>query len=193
MSRRVLIGFGVDVTDAMAGRCFDKQRQFARLGSWRRGFLFWTSPGECAGEVGVTRLLKPFKKYSTTATWFIPIVRRTQVWKPSEVKYFYNRYFGQCWRFGECYTNSTVTLMRSIGAVAKSLGRSLTTLHPWESHRFGSGSITGRSPNESPRKKVLHSAMSDSCPSLEWPTAYTITNHSNVASYELVPPPTYVV
>ncbi|KAI0032928.1 glycoside hydrolase/deacetylase [Vararia minispora EC-137] len=62
MSRTVLIGFGVDV-DAVAG--------------WLGSYGGEDSPGDIsrgmyAGEVGVPRLLKLFKKYDITTTWFIP-------------------------------------------------------------------------------------------------------------------------
>ncbi|KAK7696101.1 hypothetical protein QCA50_000744 [Cerrena zonata] len=62
MSRRVLIGFGVDV-DAVAG--------------WLGSYGGEDSPldisrGLYAGEVGVPRLLKLFAKYNIKTTWFIP-------------------------------------------------------------------------------------------------------------------------
>ncbi|PAV17718.1 glycoside hydrolase deacetylase [Pyrrhoderma noxium] len=62
MPREILIGFGVDV-DAIAG--------------WLGSFGGGDSPGDIsrgmyAGEVGVPRLLKLFKKYNITTTWFIP-------------------------------------------------------------------------------------------------------------------------
>ncbi|KAI0074762.1 glycoside hydrolase/deacetylase [Panus rudis PR-1116 ss-1] len=62
MTRRVLIGFGVDV-DAVAG--------------WLGSYGGEDSPldisrGIFAGEVGVPRLLKLFKKYNIKTTWFIP-------------------------------------------------------------------------------------------------------------------------
>ncbi|KDQ57514.1 hypothetical protein JAAARDRAFT_193830 [Jaapia argillacea MUCL 33604] len=62
MSRRVLVGFGVDV-DAVAG--------------WLGSYGGEDSPldisrGMYAGEVGVPRLLKLFDKYQIKATWFIP-------------------------------------------------------------------------------------------------------------------------
>ncbi|KAF8815442.1 carbohydrate esterase family 4 protein [Phlegmacium glaucopus] len=61
-SKRVLIGFGVDV-DAVAG--------------WLGSYGGEDSPldisrGMYAGEVGVPRLLKLFKKYGIKTTWFIP-------------------------------------------------------------------------------------------------------------------------
>ncbi|PPQ74027.1 hypothetical protein CVT24_012623 [Panaeolus cyanescens] len=61
-AKRVLIGFGVDV-DAVAG--------------WLGSYGGEDSPldisrGMYAGEVGVPRLLKLFKKYGITTTWFIP-------------------------------------------------------------------------------------------------------------------------
>ncbi|KLO13105.1 glycoside hydrolase/deacetylase [Schizopora paradoxa] len=62
MPRQVLIGFGVDV-DAVAG--------------WLGSYGGEDSPGDIsrgmyAGEVGVPRLLKLFKKYNMKTTWFIP-------------------------------------------------------------------------------------------------------------------------
>ncbi|KZV86906.1 glycoside hydrolase/deacetylase [Exidia glandulosa HHB12029] len=62
MARQILIGFGVDV-DAVAG--------------WLGSYGGEDSPGDIsrgmyAGEVGVPRLLKLFKKYGLTTTWFIP-------------------------------------------------------------------------------------------------------------------------
>ncbi|EIM85683.1 glycoside hydrolase/deacetylase [Stereum hirsutum FP-91666 SS1] len=62
MPRKILIGFGVDV-DAVAG--------------WLGSYGGEDSPldisrGLFAGEVGVPRLLKLFKKYGITTTWFIP-------------------------------------------------------------------------------------------------------------------------
>ncbi|PAV17716.1 glycoside hydrolase deacetylase [Pyrrhoderma noxium] len=62
MSREILVGFGVDV-DAVAG--------------WLGSYGGEDSPGDIsrgmyAGEVGVPRLLKLFKKYNITTTWFIP-------------------------------------------------------------------------------------------------------------------------
>ncbi|KAG9313243.1 carbohydrate esterase family 4 protein [Chiua virens] len=62
MPRTILLGFGVDV-DAVAG--------------WLGSYGGEDSPldisrGIYAGEVGVPRLLKLFKKYSITTTWFIP-------------------------------------------------------------------------------------------------------------------------
>ncbi|KJA19609.1 hypothetical protein HYPSUDRAFT_89342 [Hypholoma sublateritium FD-334 SS-4] len=61
-AKRVLIGFGVDV-DAVAG--------------WLGSYGGEDSPldisrGMYAGEVGVPRLLKLFKKYGIQTTWFIP-------------------------------------------------------------------------------------------------------------------------
>ncbi|PPQ70243.1 hypothetical protein CVT26_014490 [Gymnopilus dilepis] len=61
-AKRVLIGFGVDV-DAVAG--------------WLGSYGGEDSPldisrGMYAGEVGVPRLLKLFKKYDIKTTWFIP-------------------------------------------------------------------------------------------------------------------------
>ncbi|KAK1227038.1 hypothetical protein PQX77_010000 [Marasmius sp. AFHP31] len=61
-TKRVLIGFGVDV-DAVAG--------------WLGSYGGEDSPldisrGMFAGEVGTPRLLKLFKKYEITTTWFIP-------------------------------------------------------------------------------------------------------------------------
>ncbi|KAF9485572.1 carbohydrate esterase family 4 protein [Pholiota conissans] len=61
-AKRVLIGFGVDV-DAVAG--------------WLGSYGGEDSPldisrGMYAGEVGVPRLLKMFKKYGIKTTWFIP-------------------------------------------------------------------------------------------------------------------------
>ncbi|KAF8184474.1 glycoside hydrolase/deacetylase [Pholiota molesta] len=61
-AKRVLIGFGVDV-DAVAG--------------WLGSYGGEDSPldisrGMYAGEVGVPRLLKLFKKYGIRTTWFIP-------------------------------------------------------------------------------------------------------------------------
>ncbi|TFK34011.1 glycoside hydrolase/deacetylase [Crucibulum laeve] len=61
-AKRVLIGFGVDV-DAVAG--------------WLGSYGGENSPldisrGMYAGEVGVPRLLRLFKKYGITTTWFIP-------------------------------------------------------------------------------------------------------------------------
>ncbi|KAG7097468.1 hypothetical protein E1B28_004811 [Marasmius oreades] len=60
--KRVLVGFGVDV-DAVAG--------------WLGSYGGEDSPldisrGVFAGEVGVPRLLKLFKKYDIKTTWFIP-------------------------------------------------------------------------------------------------------------------------
>ncbi|KAF8555836.1 carbohydrate esterase family 4 protein [Imleria badia] len=62
MPRTILVGFGVDV-DAVAG--------------WLGSYGGEDSPldisrGMYAGEVGVPRLLKLFKKYGITTTWFIP-------------------------------------------------------------------------------------------------------------------------
>lgn len=62
MTRRVLVGFGVDV-DAVAG--------------WLGSYGGEDSPldisrGMYAGEVGVPRLLKLFDKYKIKTTWFIP-------------------------------------------------------------------------------------------------------------------------
>ncbi|KAH9884937.1 glycoside hydrolase/deacetylase [Cubamyces lactineus] len=62
MPRKILIGFGVDV-DAVAG--------------WLGSYGGEDSPldisrGLYAGEVGVPRLLKLFKKYNIKTTWFIP-------------------------------------------------------------------------------------------------------------------------
>jgi len=60
--KRVLIGFGVDV-DAVAGW----------LGSYGgEDSPLDVSRGMYAGEVGVPRLLKLFKKYGIKTTWFIP-------------------------------------------------------------------------------------------------------------------------
>ncbi|KAJ8083344.1 hypothetical protein PM082_009216 [Marasmius tenuissimus] len=61
-TKRALIGFGVDV-DAVAG--------------WLGSYGGEDSPldisrGMFAGEVGTPRLLKLFKKYRITTTWFIP-------------------------------------------------------------------------------------------------------------------------
>ncbi|KIK65102.1 hypothetical protein GYMLUDRAFT_220361 [Collybiopsis luxurians FD-317 M1] len=61
-AKRVLISFGVDV-DAVAG--------------WLGSYGGEDSPGDIsrgmfAGEVGAPRLLKLFKKYNITTTWFIP-------------------------------------------------------------------------------------------------------------------------
>ncbi|KAF5392045.1 hypothetical protein D9757_003183 [Collybiopsis confluens] len=61
-AKRVLISFGVDV-DAVAG--------------WLGSYGGEDSPsdiarGMFAGEVGVPRLLKLFKKYDMKTTWFIP-------------------------------------------------------------------------------------------------------------------------
>ncbi|KAF8141372.1 glycoside hydrolase/deacetylase [Boletus edulis] len=62
MPRTILIGFGVDV-DAVAG--------------WLGSYGGEDSPldisrGMYAGEVGVPRLLKLFKRYGITTSWFIP-------------------------------------------------------------------------------------------------------------------------
>ncbi|KAI5119223.1 hypothetical protein M0805_002149 [Coniferiporia weirii] len=62
MPRKVMIGFGVDA-DAVAG--------------WLGSYGGEDSPsdisrGMYAGEVGTYRLLKLFKKYNITTTWFIP-------------------------------------------------------------------------------------------------------------------------
>ncbi|OJA07559.1 hypothetical protein AZE42_07417 [Rhizopogon vesiculosus] len=62
MSRKILLGFGVDV-DAVAG--------------WLGSYGGEDSPldisrGMYAGEVGVPRLLKLFDKYKMKTTWFIP-------------------------------------------------------------------------------------------------------------------------
>ncbi|KAI0053721.1 glycoside hydrolase/deacetylase [Auriscalpium vulgare] len=62
MPRKILVGFGVDV-DAVAG--------------WLGSYGGEDSPldisrGMFAGEVGVPRLLKLFKKYNIMTTWFIP-------------------------------------------------------------------------------------------------------------------------
>ncbi|KAF8588976.1 glycoside hydrolase/deacetylase [Ramaria rubella] len=62
MTRKVLVGFGVDV-DAVAG--------------WLGSYGGEDSPldisrGMFAGEVGVPRLLKLFAKYDIKTTWFIP-------------------------------------------------------------------------------------------------------------------------
>ncbi|KAF9224126.1 carbohydrate esterase family 4 protein [Gyrodon lividus] len=62
MPRTILVGFGVDV-DAVAG--------------WLGSYGGEDSPldisrGMYAGEVGVPRLLKLFKKYGIKTTWFIP-------------------------------------------------------------------------------------------------------------------------
>ncbi|KIJ65482.1 hypothetical protein HYDPIDRAFT_110572 [Hydnomerulius pinastri MD-312] len=62
MPRKILVGFGVDV-DAVAG--------------WLGSYGGEDSPldisrGMYAGEVGVPRLLKLFKKYGIKTTWFIP-------------------------------------------------------------------------------------------------------------------------
>ncbi|KAH0836861.1 carbohydrate esterase family 4 protein [Lanmaoa asiatica] len=62
MPRTILIGFGVDV-DAVAGW----------LGSYGgEDSPLDVSRGMYAGEVGVPRLLKLFKKYGITTSWFIP-------------------------------------------------------------------------------------------------------------------------
>jgi peptidoglycan/xylan/chitin deacetylase (PgdA/CDA1 family) len=62
MTRKILVGFGVDV-DAVAG--------------WLGSYGGEDSPldisrGMYAGEVGVPRLLKLFDKYKIKTTWFIP-------------------------------------------------------------------------------------------------------------------------
>ncbi|KAG2075511.1 carbohydrate esterase family 4 protein [Suillus decipiens] len=62
MTRKILVGFGVDV-DAVAG--------------WLGSYGGEDSPldisrGMYAGEVGVPRLLKLFDKYGIKTTWFIP-------------------------------------------------------------------------------------------------------------------------
>ncbi|KAF9241397.1 carbohydrate esterase family 4 protein [Melanogaster broomeanus] len=62
MSRKILVSFGVDV-DAVAG--------------WLGSYGGEDSPldisrGMYAGEVGVPRLLKLFKKYDIKTSWFIP-------------------------------------------------------------------------------------------------------------------------
>ncbi|KAJ8085247.1 hypothetical protein PM082_004041 [Marasmius tenuissimus] len=62
--KRVLIGFGVDV-DAVAG-------WVGSSGGGKSPGLADISRGVFAGEVGVPRLLKLFKKYGITTTWFIP-------------------------------------------------------------------------------------------------------------------------
>jgi peptidoglycan/xylan/chitin deacetylase (PgdA/CDA1 family) len=62
MAKEILCGFGVDV-DAVAG--------------WLGSYAGEDSPddisrGMFAGEVGVYRLLKMFKKFGLTTTWFVP-------------------------------------------------------------------------------------------------------------------------
>jgi len=62
MSKEILVGYGVDI-DAVAG--------------WLGSYGGEDSPddisrGMYAGEVGVPRLLKLFKKYNIKATWFAP-------------------------------------------------------------------------------------------------------------------------
>ena len=62
MSKEILVGYGVDI-DAVAG--------------WLGSYGGEDSPndisrGMFAGEVGVPRLLKLFKKYNIKATWFSP-------------------------------------------------------------------------------------------------------------------------
>lgn len=62
MAKEILCGFGVDV-DAVAG--------------WLGSYAGEDSPddisrGMFAGEVGTSRLLKMFRKYGITTTWFVP-------------------------------------------------------------------------------------------------------------------------
>ncbi|KAF9235749.1 glycoside hydrolase/deacetylase [Melanogaster broomeanus] len=74
MPRKVLVGFGVDV-DAVAGWHSPTylDRDWNRLGSYGgEDSPLDISRGMFAGEVGVPRLLKLFKKYGIKTTWFIP-------------------------------------------------------------------------------------------------------------------------